>query len=57
MMWKTCIVKTFEALSLLMEKVGKTPKERLCRKELEMTDIHLEKFLEFCCLLLNMILE
>ncbi|KAG8193907.1 hypothetical protein JTE90_011463 [Oedothorax gibbosus] len=57
MMWKTYILKTFEATALLMEKVGKTPKERLCRKDLEMTDGHLENFLDFCCQLLNIILE
>ncbi|XP_055949362.1 rab3 GTPase-activating protein non-catalytic subunit-like isoform X1 [Argiope bruennichi] len=57
MMWKTFILKTFEATAHLMEKVGKTPKERLCRKELEMTDGHLENFLEFCCQILNIILE
>ncbi|GIY91476.1 rab3 GTPase-activating protein non-catalytic subunit [Caerostris extrusa] len=72
MMWKTFILKTFEATAHLMEKVGKTPKERLCERpvwvwvfphcfnewlELEMTDGHLENFLEFCCQLLNIILE
>ncbi|GBO10631.1 Rab3 GTPase-activating protein non-catalytic subunit, partial [Araneus ventricosus] len=57
MMWKTFILKTFEATAHLMEKVGKTPKERLCRKELEMTDGHLENFLNFCCHILNIILE
>ncbi|XP_054714636.1 rab3 GTPase-activating protein non-catalytic subunit-like [Uloborus diversus] len=57
MMWKTCILKTFEALALLMDKVGKTPKERLCRKDLEMSDAHLENFLQFCCQLLNIIFE
>ncbi|GFR27704.1 rab3 GTPase-activating protein non-catalytic subunit [Trichonephila clavata] len=57
MMWKTFILKTFEAATHLMDKVGKTPKERLCRKELEMTDGHLENFLEFSCQILNIILE
>lgn len=57
MMWKTFIMKKFEALAKLMEKVGKPPKERLCRKELKMSDIYIEKFLDFCCQLLCHVLE
>uniref|UniRef100_A0A8C1CC54 RAB3 GTPase activating protein subunit 2 (non-catalytic) n=1 Tax=Cyprinus carpio carpio TaxID=630221 RepID=A0A8C1CC54_CYPCA len=32
MMWQTFIVKRFSAAAFLMEKVGKAPKDRLCRR-------------------------
>uniref|UniRef100_A0A7N6BYD9 RAB3 GTPase activating protein subunit 2 (non-catalytic) n=1 Tax=Anabas testudineus TaxID=64144 RepID=A0A7N6BYD9_ANATE len=32
MMWSTFIVKRFSAAAYLMEKVGKAPKDRLCRR-------------------------
>uniref|UniRef100_A0A8D3DD68 RAB3 GTPase activating protein subunit 2 (non-catalytic) n=1 Tax=Scophthalmus maximus TaxID=52904 RepID=A0A8D3DD68_SCOMX len=32
MMWSTFIVKRFSAAAFLMEKVGKAPKDRLCRR-------------------------
>ncbi|XP_064490001.1 rab3 GTPase-activating protein non-catalytic subunit-like [Ornithodoros turicata] len=56
-MWKTFVQKRFEALALLMEKVGKTPKDRLCRRDVEISDIHLEEFVNFCRRLLETIME
>ena len=32
MIWQTFLLKSFSGAALLMEKVGKAPKERLCRK-------------------------
>ena len=32
MLWQMFILKRFTASALLMEKVGKAPKDRLCRK-------------------------
>uniref|UniRef100_A0A672NL05 Rab3 GTPase-activating protein non-catalytic subunit-like n=1 Tax=Sinocyclocheilus grahami TaxID=75366 RepID=A0A672NL05_SINGR len=37
MMWQTFIVKRFSAAAFLMEKVGKAPKDRLCRRVREVT--------------------
>lgn len=56
-MWKTFVQKRFEALALLMEKVGKTPKDRLCRRDVEISDVHLEEFVSFCHRLLETVLE
>jgi len=32
MMWNTFLVKRFSAATYLMDKVGKSPKDRLCRR-------------------------
>lgn len=55
--WKTFLQKRFEALVLLMEKMGKTPKDRVCRRDVEISDIHLERFVGFCSQILEAILE
>ncbi|XP_061699149.1 rab3 GTPase-activating protein non-catalytic subunit [Syngnathoides biaculeatus] len=55
MMWSTFIVKRFSAAAFLIEKVGKTPKDRLCRRDVGMGDKALTSFL-FCCVRLLQIL-
>ncbi|KAH7932641.1 hypothetical protein HPB49_000336 [Dermacentor silvarum] len=55
--WKTFLQKRFEALVLLMEKMGKTPKDRICRRDVEISDIHLEPFVRFCTEVLEAIVD
>ncbi|KAH7939690.1 hypothetical protein HPB52_016086 [Rhipicephalus sanguineus] len=55
--WKTFLQKRFEALVLLMEKMGKTPKDRICRRDVEISDIHLEPFVRFCTEVLDAIVD
>lgn len=55
--WKTFLQKRFEALVLLMEKMGKTPKDRICRRDVEISDIHLEPFVRFCTEVLESIVD
>ncbi|XP_056624780.1 rab3 GTPase-activating protein non-catalytic subunit isoform X3 [Triplophysa dalaica] len=53
MMWHTFIVKRFSAAAFLMEKVGKAPKDRLCRRDVGMGDAALRSFLGSCVQLLQ----
>ncbi|KAJ8367335.1 hypothetical protein AAFF_G00320840 [Aldrovandia affinis] len=57
MMWNTFIVKRFSAAAFLMEKVGKAPKDRLCRRDVGMGDNPLTSFLGSCCQLLQTLME
>ncbi|XP_057199156.1 rab3 GTPase-activating protein non-catalytic subunit isoform X3 [Triplophysa rosa] len=53
MMWHTFIVKRFSAAAFLMEKVGKAPKDRLCRRDVGMGDAAVRSFLGSCVQLLQ----
>nr|XP_033792757.1 rab3 GTPase-activating protein non-catalytic subunit isoform X2 [Geotrypetes seraphini] len=57
MMWNTFIVKRFSAAAYLMEKVGKAPKDRLCRRDVGMSDTAMTSFLSSCCDLLQTLME
>ncbi|CAL1574623.1 unnamed protein product [Knipowitschia caucasica] len=57
MMWSTFIVKRFSSTSFLMEKVGKAPKDRLCRRDVGMGDRALTSFLGSCVQLLQILME
>ncbi|XP_030574054.1 rab3 GTPase-activating protein non-catalytic subunit isoform X2 [Archocentrus centrarchus] len=57
MMWSTFIVKRFSAAAFLMEKVGKAPKDRLCRRDVGMGDKAMTSFLGCCVQLLNILME
>lgn len=57
MMWSTFIVKRLSAAAFLMEKVGKTPKDRLCRRDVGMGDAAVTSFLGCCVLLLQVLME
>lgn len=57
MMWNTFIVKRFSAAAFLMEKVGKAPKDRLCRRDVGMGDAALTSFLGSCVQLLQTLME
>ena len=47
MLWQMFLVKRFAAAALLMEKVGKAPKDRLCRKVCRIS-LRISVFIEFC---------
>ncbi|MBN3305707.1 RBGPR protein, partial [Amia calva] len=57
MMWSTFIVKRFSAAAFLMEKVGKAPKDRLCRRDVGMGDGPLTSFLGSCTQVLQILME
>uniref|UniRef100_A0A4W6C7F3 RAB3 GTPase activating protein subunit 2 (non-catalytic) n=1 Tax=Lates calcarifer TaxID=8187 RepID=A0A4W6C7F3_LATCA len=57
MMWSTFIVKRFSAAAFLMEKVGKAPKDRLCRRDVGMGDKAVTSFLGCCVQLLQILME
>ncbi|CAM1313278.1 RAB3GAP2 (predicted) [Pycnogonum litorale] len=57
LLWRMFISKRFSATALLIEKVGKTPKERLCRKSIGIDDVILESFLKYCFEILDILLE
>ncbi|KAM3595515.1 uncharacterized protein V6R79_024591 [Siganus canaliculatus] len=57
MMWSTFIVKRLSAAAFLMEKVGKAPKDRLCRRDVGMGDKAVTSFLGCCVQLLQILME
>ncbi|XP_008397864.1 rab3 GTPase-activating protein non-catalytic subunit isoform X1 [Poecilia reticulata] len=57
MMWSTFIVKRFSAAAFLMEKVGKAPKDRLCRRDVGIGDKAMTSFLGCCVQLLQILME
>uniref|UniRef100_A0AAQ5XBE6 RAB3 GTPase activating protein subunit 2 (non-catalytic) n=1 Tax=Amphiprion ocellaris TaxID=80972 RepID=A0AAQ5XBE6_AMPOC len=57
MMWSTFIVKRFSAAAFLMEKVGKAPKDRLCRRDVGIGDKAMTSFLGCCVQLLQVLME
>ncbi|KAK5603609.1 hypothetical protein CRENBAI_003759 [Crenichthys baileyi] len=57
MMWSTFIVKRFSAAAFLVEKVGKAPKDRLCRRDVGIGDKAMTSFLGCCVQLLQILIE
>ncbi|XP_048353922.1 rab3 GTPase-activating protein non-catalytic subunit isoform X3 [Sphaerodactylus townsendi] len=57
MMWNTFIVKRLSAATYLMDKVGKAPKDRLCRRDVGMSDSAMTSFLGCCSDLLQTLME
>ncbi|XP_011896044.1 PREDICTED: rab3 GTPase-activating protein non-catalytic subunit isoform X3 [Cercocebus atys] len=57
MMWNTFLVKRFSAATYLMDKVGKSPKDRLCRRDVGMSDTAMTSFLGSCLDLLQILME
>nr|XP_023488168.1 rab3 GTPase-activating protein non-catalytic subunit isoform X1 [Equus caballus] len=57
MMWNTFLVKRFSAATYLMDKVGKSPKDRLCRRDVGMSDTAVTSFLGCCLDLLQTLME
>ena len=57
MMWKTYLFKRISWLVLLMEKVGKAPKDRLCKKEIEMDTATTTEFMGVVCDYMDIFLQ
>ncbi|MEE6473861.1 hypothetical protein FKM82_010195 [Ascaphus truei] len=57
MMWNTFIIKRFSAAAYLMDKVGKAPKDRLCRRDVGMSDTAMTSFLGSCSDLMQTLME
>jgi hypothetical protein len=47
----------FEAAARLFQKVGKTPKERLCRQDIGISDLEMPPFLDTCVDFLDIFME
>ena len=57
LLWHMFLVKKFSNAAFLMEKVGKPPKERLCRKEIGLSEKCLPDFVGCICELLDILME
>ncbi|XP_033735108.1 rab3 GTPase-activating protein non-catalytic subunit-like [Pecten maximus] len=57
LLWHMFLAKTFSAAAHLMEKVGKVPKDRLCRKEVRLSEGSMAGFIGCACDLLDIIME
>ncbi|XP_061163319.1 rab3 GTPase-activating protein non-catalytic subunit-like isoform X1 [Saccostrea echinata] len=57
MLWHRFVMKKFQALAQLMEKVGKVPKDRLCRKEVGMGESFMPAFAEYSVDLIQVLRE
>ena len=49
MMWRIYLFKRVSSLVSLMEKVGKAPKDRLCKKEIDMDAATATEFMSIVC--------
>lgn len=57
MMWSMFIAKRFQSAALLMEKVGKVPKDRLTRKEVGISEGKMVDFMEAVTEFLDILME
>ncbi|XP_067941814.1 rab3 GTPase-activating protein non-catalytic subunit-like [Watersipora subatra] len=57
MMWATYLMKRISGLVLLIEKVGKAPKDRLIKKELEMDTATATEFIGVVCDFMEIFLQ
>lgn len=57
MLWHRFVKKKFQALAQLMEKVGKVPKDRLCRKEVGIGEANMPAFAGFTVDLIQILRE
>ncbi|XP_063427524.1 rab3 GTPase-activating protein non-catalytic subunit-like [Mytilus trossulus] len=57
MMWSMFISKRFQSAALLMEKVGKIPKDRLTRKEIGISEGKMVDFMEAVTEFLDILME
>lgn len=49
MIWRIYLFKRVSSLVTLMEKVGKAPKDRLCKKEIDMDTATATEFMNIVC--------
>ncbi|XP_075225489.1 rab3 GTPase activating protein isoform X2 [Lycorma delicatula] len=57
MIWSMHLRLRFEAALRLINKVGKVPKERLCRQDIGLSDLHIPDFFKFCSDFINLYME
>jgi hypothetical protein len=57
MIWAMHLGQKFESAARLFQKVGKIPKERLCKQEVGISDLKMHFFLEICMDLLDTFVE
>uniref|UniRef100_T1IPV9 Rab3-GAP regulatory subunit N-terminal domain-containing protein n=1 Tax=Strigamia maritima TaxID=126957 RepID=T1IPV9_STRMM len=57
LIWHMNLSKMFTATALLMEKVAKVPKERLCRRDIGISDTILIKFVGCCTDILDILMD
>ncbi|CAH1792513.1 unnamed protein product [Owenia fusiformis] len=57
MMWNMFLKKKLMTTAQLIEKVGKAPKDRLCRRDVGLSDIGLVKFVETMCEFLKTMMQ
>lgn len=56
-MWKMHLGPRFESAAHLFQKVGKIPKERLCKQDIGISDLEMFSFLETCVDFLDIFVE
>ncbi|XP_059162199.1 rab3 GTPase-activating protein non-catalytic subunit-like [Physella acuta] len=57
LLWHMFILKRASAAATLMEKVGKSPKDRLCRKEVGVSDTGLVAFISLCADFMEILMD
>lgn len=57
LVWKTFLLKRFETLALLMEKMAKVPKDRILQKDVGIDEKSLSLFITFIVDLFDLIIE
>ena len=57
MMWRIYLFKRVSSLVSLMEKVGKAPKDRLCKKEIDMDAATTTEFMSIVCDYLSIFMQ
>lgn len=57
MIWRTYLLKRISLLVLLIEKVGKVPKDRLCKKEIDMDTATTTEFMGYVCNYMDIFLQ
>ena len=57
MIWKMYMRQRFKSAAQLFQKVGKTPKEQLCRQDVGISDLEMPLFFETCTDFLDIFLE
>jgi hypothetical protein len=57
MIWMMHLGLRFESAARLFQKVGKIPKERLCKQDIGISDLEMISFLETCVDFLDIFME
>ncbi|KAJ4428920.1 hypothetical protein ANN_25916 [Periplaneta americana] len=57
LIWSMHLRQKFESAARLFQKVGKVPKERLCRQDIGISDLEMPLFLDTCMVFLDTFME